>query len=175
MVPLGSELIGNPGFEVDTSGWTVEGSANELSHLDTGGHSGDGAVEVCTDTGGTFGISDSPNWVSYTEDRAYTASIWVRSDTSVATLTLRLREYLGGVQQGISVTETVALTPSWQQVTVNYTPVAPGSSLDFEAYIKTHPPASASKPTTHPSRPLPISPIGFCHQFCQNRNTLCLE
>ncbi len=44
-----------------------------------------------------------------------------------------MREYAGGVRQG-TVTETVTLTSSWQQVTVNYSPVAPGSSLDFEAY-----------------------------------------
>jgi hypothetical protein len=48
-------------------------------------------------------------------------------------LKLRVREYLGGARKG-TVTETLALTSSWQQLTVVYTPVALGSILDFEAY-----------------------------------------
>ena len=45
---------------------------------------------------------------------------------------------MGGTRQG-TVTESLALTSSWQQVTANYTPVAPGSSLDFEAYTSNAP------------------------------------
>jgi hypothetical protein len=54
------------------------------------------------------------------------------------TLKLRVREYVGGSRQG-TVTETLALTSSWQGVTVNYTPVAPGSTLDFNAYTSNAP------------------------------------
>ncbi len=138
VVDAGSELIGNPGFEVDTSGWTGDASSNTLTRV-AGGHSGGWAVEVSNSTAGeNCGLDDSPNWVSSTDDGSYIASIWARSDTPGATLTLRLREYVNGALQG-TVTEDVTLTSSWQQVTANYTPVAPGSSLDFEAYTSNAP------------------------------------
>jgi hypothetical protein len=88
---------------------------------------------------GNCGLDDKPSWVSATQAGAYTASIWVRSDTPGLTLKLRVREYVGGALQG-SVVKSVALTSSWQQVTSNYTPVAPGqSSLDYEAFTTNTP------------------------------------
>ena len=134
-----SDLIGNPGFEVDTSGWKGDVSTNTLSRV-AGGHSGGWAAEVSnTLAGGNCGLDDKPSWVSVTQAGAYTASIWARSDTPGLTLKLRVREYVSGVQQG-SVSTSVALTSSWQQVTAVYTPVAPGlSSLDFEAFTVNSP------------------------------------
>jgi hypothetical protein len=133
-----SNLIGNPGFEVDTSGWKGDASANTLSRV-AGGHSGDWAAEISNSAAGVnCGLDDKPSWVSFTQAGTYTASIWARSDTPGLTLKLRLREYASGVQQG-SVTTSMALTSSWQQVTAVYTPVAPGSSLDFEAFTANAP------------------------------------
>lgn len=134
-----SDLIGNPGFEVDTSGWAGDASTNTLSRV-AGGHSGGWAAAISnTLAGGNCGLNDKPNWVSVTEAGTYTASIWVRSDTPGLTLKLRVREFVSGVLQG-SVTTSVALTSSWQQVTAVYTPVAPGlSSLDFEAFTANSP------------------------------------
>ena len=134
-----SELIGNPGFEVDTSGWAGDASTNTLSRV-AGGHSGGWAAAISnTLAGGNCGLNDKPNWVSVTEAGAYTASIWARSDTPGLTLNLRLREFASGVLQG-SVSTSLALTSSWQQVTAAYTPVAPGlSSLDFEAFTANSP------------------------------------
>ena len=76
--------------------------------------------------------------MSFTQAGPYTASIWARSDTSGLTLKLRVREYASGVLQG-SVVQSMALTSSWQQVTASYTPVTPGSSLDFEAFTSNSP------------------------------------
>ena len=76
--------------------------------------------------------------MNFTQAGTYTASIWARSDTPGLTLKLRVREYSGSVLQG-SVTKSMPLTSSWQQVTAAYTPVAPGSSLDFEAYTSNSP------------------------------------
>jgi len=134
VLPPGSNLIGNPGFEVDTSGWKGDATTNTLNRV-AGGHSGGWAAEASnTLAGGSCGLDDKPSWVSFTEPGAYTGSIWARSDTPGLTLKLRVREYVSGVLQG-SVSKSVALTSSWQQVTAVYTPVAPGqSSLDFEAF-----------------------------------------
>jgi hypothetical protein len=139
----GSDLVGNPGFEVDTSGWKGDASTNTLSRV-AGGHSGGWAAEASnTVAGGNCGLDDQPSWVSATQAGDYTASIWARSDTPGLTLRLRLREFVGGVLQG-SVSQTMGLTSSWQEVTAVYTPVAPGSSsLDFEAFTA-------------------ISPLGVC-------------
>ena len=132
-----SNLVGNPGFEVDTSGWKGDATANTVSRV-AGGNSGGWAAEISNSVaGGSCGLDDKPSWVSFTEAGPYTASIWARSDTS-GTLKLRVREYAGGVLQG-SVVQSMALTSSWQQVTAIYTPVTPGSSLDFEAFTSNSP------------------------------------
>ncbi|HWC71197.1 MAG TPA: hypothetical protein VG993_08560, partial [Actinomycetota bacterium] len=138
VLDTGSNLIGNPGFEMDTSGWKGEVSTNTLTRI-AGGHSGGWAAEIANTVAGNCGLDDKPSWVSATQAGAYTASIWVRSDTPGLTLKLRVREYVGGALQG-SVVKSVALTSSWQQVTSNYTPVAPGqSSLDYEVFTTNTP------------------------------------
>ena len=136
------DLILNPGFEVDTAGWRGDVSANSLSRV-PGGHSGSWAVEVSNATaGGRCGLDDKPNWVTTTQAGVYTTSIWVRSDTPGSTVMLRVREYVGGAKQGVA-TKSIALTTAWQQVSLDYTPVAPGASLlDLEAYT-TNAPAGA--------------------------------
>ena len=133
----GTNLVGNPGFEVDTSGWKGDATANTVNRVG-GGNSGGWAAEISNSVaGGSCGLDDKPSWVSFTQSGPYTASIWARSDTS-GTLKLRVREYAGGVLQG-SVVQSMALTSSWQQVTATYTPVTPGSSLDFEAFTSNSP------------------------------------
>jgi hypothetical protein len=133
----GTNLVGNPGFEVDTSGWKGDATANTVNRV-AGGNSGGWAAEISNSVaGGSCGLDDKPSWVSFTQAGPYTASIWARSDTP-GTLKLRVREYAGGVLQG-SVVQSMALTSSWQQVTAIYTPVTPGSSLDFEAFTSNSP------------------------------------
>ena len=96
----GEQPVGNPGFEVDTSGWKGDATANTLSRV-AGGHSGGWAAEVSnTLAGGNCGLDDKPSWVSATQAGPYTVSIWARSDTPGLTLKLRVREYVSGVQQG---------------------------------------------------------------------------
>jgi len=134
-----SDLVGNPGFEVDTSGWQGDASTSTLTRV-VGGYSGGWAAEASnTLAGGNCGLDDKPSWVSTTQTGDYTASIWARSDTPGLTLRLRLREYVSGVLQG-SVSQTMGLTSSWQQVSAVYAPIAPGqSSLDFEAFTADSP------------------------------------
>jgi PKD repeat protein len=65
----------------------------------------------------------------------YTASLWVRADAPGATLKLKLREFQGSTSVG-SATAQLALTSSWQQLSVSYTPAAPGlSTLDLNAFV----------------------------------------
>jgi hypothetical protein len=132
------ELVGNPGFEVDTSGWKAEAAANTLSRV-AGGRTGDWAAEVSNaQSGVSCGIDDAPGWVPFTQAGSYTVSIWARSDVAGRTLKLRVREFAGGARRGTE-TSTISLTSSWQQVSAVYAPVAPGSSLDVEAFVSNAP------------------------------------
>jgi parallel beta-helix repeat protein len=141
-----TNLIGNPGFESGLSGWNTSGSdpGASLTQI-SGGHSGSFAARVTntSSTTATYVLNDSPNWANSTSPGTYTGSMWVRSDTPGATLRLRFREYAGSTQAG-TATGTATLTSSWQQVTVTYSPVSPGSStLDFNAYVVKGAPGSS--------------------------------
>lgn len=131
-------LIGNPGFENGLSGWNTSGSDPGVTLTQVaGGHSGSFAARLANPSGtaATYALNDSPNWANSTVAGTYTGSLWVRSDTPGATLKLRFREYVSSTLAG-TATSTVTLTGAWQQVTVTYSPVSPGSStLDFNAYV----------------------------------------
>jgi hypothetical protein len=132
-------LITNSGFEVDTAGWQSGASFNTLTRV-AGGHSGGWAAQLSNSTAAAqCTLDDKPNSVAVTQSGAYTARVWVRSDTSGLSLKLRIREYNAGAQVGSGST-TLALTSSWQQVTLAYTPVNPGqSNLDFQVYTSSSP------------------------------------
>jgi hypothetical protein len=132
-------LVGNPGFETDTSGWNVGDSdpGVALTRV-SGGHSG-GWASLVANGGATTAakckLQDAPNWVKTTSLGTYTGTMWVRADTPGATLTMKLREFNGSTLVAAGST-SVALTTSWQLVTVSYVPTMPGvSTLDFMALV----------------------------------------
>ena len=131
-------LIGNPGFEASTSGWNTSGSITGVTLTRVaGGHSGGWSAKLVNgaSASGTCTLNDSPDWVKPTVAGRYNTSVWVRGDTAGATLKLRVTEYNGSTNVG-SASTTATLTTSWQKLSVNYTPVVPGtSSLDFNAYV----------------------------------------
>ena len=132
----GSNLVGNPGFESGTGGWSGTGLAQVA-----GGHGGGFSARL--ENTGSSAISctlnDSPNWVATTAAGGYTASMWLRADSPGATVKLRLREYNGATLVG-SATTSATLGTAWQQVSVAYTPgVGGASSLDLNAYVSSAP------------------------------------
>jgi parallel beta-helix repeat protein len=137
-VVASANLVRNPGFESDTSGWNTSGSgANVVLSRVGDGHTGGWAakLENTGTTSSTCTLNDSPNWAARTSAGEYTASLWVRAPAAGAVLKLRLREYVGPTLAGSAMTQ-VTLTTSWQQVTVTYRPASPGSStLDYNAYV----------------------------------------
>ena len=108
-----------------------------------GGHGGSWSAQLANGatSAGTCTLNDSPDWVKPTVAGKYNASVWVRGATAGATLKLKLTEYSGTTNVG-SASTTAALTTSWQKVSLNYTTVAPGSSLDFNTYITGAPPGT---------------------------------
>jgi PKD repeat protein len=137
-VGAASNLVGNPGFETGTSGWNTSGGASNVALTQVaGGHSGSYSAKLTNQNTSTATclLNDSPNWVAKTVAGSYTGSLWVRTDTAGATLTLRFREYnSSGTRLGLK-TSTVTLTTTWQPVSVTLAVASPGSSFDFNAYI----------------------------------------
>jgi PKD repeat protein len=141
-----ANLVGNPGFEVDTSGWNTS-SASDPSIVLTrvaGGHTGGWSARL-QNTGSTSTtclLNDSPNWVTTTVAGTYTATLWTRADLAGATLKLRIREYKSGTLVG-TATMLQTLSTAWQPVTVSYVPVNPGTStLDLNAYVSSAAPGT---------------------------------
>ena len=151
MIDPSGDLVGNPGFEVDTSGWKGDASANTLTRV-SGGHSGGWAVEMSnSNAGGKCGIDDEPNWVGTSRgrhlQREHVGALRHPRSHRQATCPRIRRRCQAGIGNG-----SIVLTTAWQQVNQDYTTVAPGSStVNVEAYTTNSPVGRASKPTTHPS------------------------
>jgi PKD domain/Carbohydrate binding domain len=133
-------IVGNPTFDADTSGWNTSGSSSGVTLTQVaGGHSGASTARLAN--GGTAAgsciLNDAPNWVKTSAAGRYTASLWVRADAPGGTLKLKLREYRKDNAALVgSATTTTALTTSWQQVKIAYTPLAPrDSTLDYTASV----------------------------------------
>lgn len=132
----GPNYVANPSFEGGTSGWNSYAGA--VLQRVAGGFEGLWAMQV---TGGSaltsFGLNDSPNWVSSTSAAGarYRFSAWVRSETATGAVRLQVREYQGGIKVGPNtVSAPVTLTPAWQLVTVDHIAQVAGTTLDFQVY-----------------------------------------
>jgi hypothetical protein len=141
--PASQNLVGNPGFETDTTGWNTSGSdAGVTLTRVSGGHSGGWSGLVANGGSGTAAtckIQDAPNWVTATSAGTYTGSMWVRADSPGATLTIKLREYKSSTLVAVK-TASIKLTTSWQMVSVSYVPAMPGTStLDFLGLVSNAP------------------------------------
>ena len=131
-----TNLVGNPGFESNTSGWATGTSGISLTRQ-LGGHSGRwaGQVQNTGTTAKACSLTDSPNWVNKTAAGTYTASLWVRGASAGATLTWQVRE-LNGATVVRTASKTIVLTTAWQQITLSYSALQPGvTSLDFSASV----------------------------------------
>ena len=134
--PTNQNLVGNPSFETDTSGWKPYPGSTTLIERVAGGQDGAFALEVRGPATTTeFGINDSPNWVATTgaAGTRYRFSAWVRSAASTGQARLRIREYNGGTQIGPTLRSApVTLSPTWQMLTIDLVAGAAGSNLDFQ-------------------------------------------
>lgn len=83
---------------------------------------------------GKFGLNDSPNPIASVPGAGtvYRFGAWVRSTTATGKAQIRIREYLGGVQQGSSIfSPDVPLSPIWKKASLDYVAGATGSNIDF--------------------------------------------
>jgi hypothetical protein len=142
--PATGNLVKNPGFEVDTSGWKGS-NGTTLTRVATphlGSWSGQLANTSTASTRCT--LNDSPNWVLTTMPGTYTLTAWVRGDAAGigATVRLNVLEYVGTTRVA-SAEVAVTLSTDWQKLELGYVPVEPGSSwLDYNV-VRPSTPAGA--------------------------------
>jgi PKD repeat protein len=132
-------LVGNPSFETDTTGWAAYGSSSTTIptiQRVAEGQDGAFALEVRGPATTTqFGINDRPDWVARTvaAGTRYRFTAWVRSAAHTGQAVLRVREYLSGTQVGLTLRSAgVTLSPAWQMLTIDLVAGAAGSNLDFQ-------------------------------------------
>jgi hypothetical protein len=136
--PPTGNLVGNPGFEVNTSGWSVLGSGSGVTLTRVSPGRGGSAGAAFLNNGSTglrkCVLNDDPNWVTNTVAGTYTASIWVRADTGGDPIRLKLFEK-SGTSVVRSKTASGTLSTSWQQLTVVLASVPSGRSLDLQVFV----------------------------------------
>ncbi|MGH2688599.1 MAG: PKD domain-containing protein, partial [Actinomycetota bacterium] len=127
-------LVGNPSFETNTSGWAAY-SSSTIARV-AGGYQGSWALEVRGPSStALFGVNDSPNWVASAPavGTRYRISAWVRSAAGRGQVQLRIREYKGSSQVGpTTLSAPVTLSASWQEVAMDYVTAGSASTLDLQ-------------------------------------------
>ncbi len=133
----GPNLVGNPSFETDVSGWGPVGGAT--MRRVAGGFDGQYALELVSPSGTArpstvFGVTDEPNGITSTGAGArYWVGAWVRSATGDGSCFLVVRE-LDSNQGRVWTTYSsgTRLSPSWRPLTLSVTTHAPGTTLDLQ-------------------------------------------
>ena len=135
-VTLLPNLVRNPSFEVDASGWGT--FYNSTIERVAGGYDGLYALQM---TGTTaidwgFGVNDSPDWIRPTTaaGKRYRFSAHVRSLANHGIARIRIREYVIATKALLGQISTfgLSLTPTWQTLVVDYTTLSAGSTLDVQ-------------------------------------------
>ncbi|HET9671634.1 MAG TPA: PKD domain-containing protein [Actinomycetota bacterium] len=135
--PPSGNLVGNPGFEADLAGWSTTGSGSGVTLVrDAGAHSGSWSAKLANGASGTRKcvLTDAPDWVTATPAVSYTASAWVRGDTAGKRVSILVRELAGGQVVGSRV-RRFALSTSWQEISVAWTPESPTHGLDLQIFL----------------------------------------
>jgi parallel beta-helix repeat protein len=135
VITVNPNLVGNPSFETDTSGWSAYPTATTVIERVAGGLHGEFALEVRgPNTLDAFGINDRPDWVAQTvaAGTRYRFTAWIRSASSIGQVRLRIREYLNSVHLLKTYSSPLVLSPAWQMLTVDVISQAAGSHLDVQ-------------------------------------------
>ncbi|HET9671630.1 MAG TPA: PKD domain-containing protein [Actinomycetota bacterium] len=136
--PPSGNLVGNPGFETDTTGWGSNGSGTgvALEWFQPGRNGSAGAARMVNGATGNRKcvLNDVPNWVTTTTAGTYTASIWARGDVAGAQIKIKVFE-MNGSTIVRSRAKTFTLSTSWTELGVSHTIVSPGSTLDLQVFV----------------------------------------
>jgi PKD repeat protein len=132
-----TEVVGNPSFESDTSGWRPYPGETTVIERVAGGQEGAFALEVRGPAStAAFGIDDHLNWVNWAPaGTRYRVTAWVRSAGSTGEARIRIREYdrRDSAQVGAATRSApVTLSPAWQLLSVDHVIGATSSTLDVQ-------------------------------------------
>jgi hypothetical protein len=127
-----TNLIPNPGFEQDVSGWVVKNDADATLTQVSGGHSGSYSAQVGSPTAGSPALTVSPAAATMVAKATYSAGIWVRSTSINVRLVLRLREMSGGSMLNKSTIGITLHDSAWHQVTTSITAQSSGTTLQYD-------------------------------------------
>lgn len=127
-------LCTNPSLENTTVGWGAYGGAT-IARGSGACRGGSWSYEATRTTGAAWGFNDVPDWVPMTAGpgRIYRYLAWVRSKAGHGQATLRVQEFLGTAQKGVTkVSPPITLGDAWQMVSVDYVVTTPGTRLDMK-------------------------------------------
>ncbi len=151
--PATGNLVKNPGFEVDTTGWRAPtNSGTTLTRVASphaGGWSGQMDNTNTVTTTARCTLTDNPNWIGTSQPGSYTVSVWVKGDAAGvgATVSLLAREYDKTNTTAPPVgsnTASAKLTTEWQKLELTYVPVLPGSTTIDVSVERAQTPAGAT-------------------------------
>ncbi len=133
--PSSVNLVANPGFETNLSGWNTGTSATTLTRVCGVRHSGSCSVQLGrrTSTGDAV-LDDSPNTVSSSvAGAAYAGSAWVRVPSG-RLVTVRLREYRSSTLVRYK-TKVATGTGAWQQLSVTSAPADGSTAISIDVIV----------------------------------------
>ena len=131
--PPVANLLSNPSFETNTSGWSPYQSTL-VREAQAGAPAGGFVVRVTRSTGTSFTIDDGARAVpSLVAGTTYTAEAWVKAASASSVgkpiqIKLRERTASGTVVADVG-SANVSLTNAWQKITVSRTVVTAGGNL----------------------------------------------
>jgi len=132
--PPPTQLVTNPGFETNLTGWKIGEKRTTLARICTVAHGGSCSAQLGRTRTGNATLDDSPNTVgSTTAGSTYAGSLWILAPTG-RSITLRLREFQGATLVRTSST-TVAATGGWQLLSVTSAATAGGTSLGIDTSV----------------------------------------
>ena len=143
-----TNLITNPNFETNTTGWVVVGAGTTISQITTDAYTGSACLQVSTGTvtsSGASTLTTTGNRTPVTAGLPYYLSAWVKVPTGQPSCSLRLRtnEYQAdGTQNAAQVSSTTVVsdTNGWVRLSFADTPTGgatPTVTMSFRVEIIT--------------------------------------
>lgn len=125
----GTNLVKNGELETNTDGWDTSDAA--LARV-AGGHCGSYAAKV-TSSAADYSIDDLGATLSSPAAATYRGQAWVRSDVSGVSARIVLRERAASGTRSSSQSAVIALSTTWQKISVERTTAA--GSTGLEVYV----------------------------------------
>lgn len=127
-----TNLVTNPSFETNATGWAALGAGVTATRVTTDSYEGTASLEVVTPgTVAEEGVQLSPDLTAPTVGEVFTASAYVKFPAGKT-----IRAYL--TETGVAFTTAdVVATGRWQRISVTRTMVGGGTGLDFRIFEPT--------------------------------------